>query len=94
MALGLTLGSQSSWVSAVRNVWKIDPAIAVHMSERFNVTALSNEVIRLVRSNTRDVLDVPEALRFLIGEKLDANIKRDLKVRVGYSSSNVCSPLL
>jgi phosphatidylinositol 4-kinase A len=73
---------QSSWPSAVRNVWKIDPAIAVHMSERFNAGTLQTEVTRLVRSNTRDVLDVPEALRFLIGENLDTNIKRDLKVDI------------
>lgn len=71
---------QSSWVSALRNVWKIDPAIAVHMCERFNVPAIQNEVTRLVRSSTRDVLDVPEALYFLIGDKLDPNIRRDLKV--------------
>lgn len=61
-------------------MWKIDPAIAVALSERFNVGALQHEVTRLVRSNTREILDCPEALRFLIGDKFDANIKRDIKV--------------
>lgn len=71
---------QTSWVSALRTVWKIDPAIAVALSERFNVGALQHEVTRLVRSNTREILDCPEALRFLIGDKFDANMKRDIKV--------------
>ncbi|EKM55298.1 uncharacterized protein PHACADRAFT_255820 [Phanerochaete carnosa HHB-10118-sp] len=69
----------SLWVNTIRNVWKIDPAIAVHMNERFNIAALNNETTRLVRSNTRDVLDVPEALLFLIGDRLDVSIQRDLK---------------
>ena len=75
---------QSSWASAVRNVWKVDPAIAVYMSERFNAPALHGEVTRLVRSNTRDILDVAEALPFLIGDKLDGNVQRDLKVDMNY----------
>lgn len=50
------------------------------MSERFHVAIVQNEVTRLVRSNTREVLDCAEALRFLIGDKLDVNMKRDIKV--------------
>lgn len=34
----------------------------------------------MVRSSTLDVLDTPEALRFLIGDRLDHTIRRDLKV--------------
>ncbi|KAI0818966.1 atypical/PIKK/PI4K protein kinase [Irpex lacteus] len=52
-----------TWTGTVRRVWSIDPAIAVNMAERFHTAAVQNEVTRLVRSNTRDVLDVPEALR-------------------------------
>ncbi|KIP08776.1 hypothetical protein PHLGIDRAFT_29437 [Phlebiopsis gigantea 11061_1 CR5-6] len=69
----------SSWISALRTVWKIDPAIAVAMSERFNVATLNSEVTRLVRSNTREILDCPEALRFLIGDRLDQSVNRDIK---------------
>lgn len=50
------------------------------MSERFNVATLNSEVTRLVRSNTREILDCPEALRFLIGDRLDQSVKRDIKV--------------
>lgn len=57
------------------------------MAERFNVASLHNEVTRLVRSNTREILDCPEALRFLIGDKLDAGVKRDIKVLLGYTQS-------
>ncbi|KAI0934808.1 hypothetical protein AcW1_006214 [Taiwanofungus camphoratus] len=70
---------ESSWISAVRRAWELDPAIAVHLAERFHHPAIHNEVGRLVRSSTLDVLDIPEALHFLVGEKLDRNVQRDLK---------------
>ncbi|KAI0647399.1 atypical/PIKK/PI4K protein kinase [Trametes meyenii] len=69
----------SIWTGAVRRVWDIDPAIAVYFAERFNYPTVQNEVGRLVRSSTPEVLDVPEALRFLVGEKLDINVQRDLR---------------
>ena len=42
---------------------------------------LEAEVARLVRSNLLACADVPDALNFLIGDKLDPAIRRDLKVR-------------
>ncbi|KAI0086351.1 atypical/PIKK/PI4K protein kinase [Irpex rosettiformis] len=68
-----------SWADTIRQVWRVDPAIAVNMAERFHSATVQNEVTRLVRSNTREVLDVPEALQFLIGERLDQGVRRDLK---------------
>lgn len=73
---------QSSWAGVVRTLWKINPAIAVYLSERFKTPIVQQEVGKLVRSTTLDVLDTPEALRFLIGDKLDPHIRRDLKVIV------------
>ncbi|KZT09606.1 atypical/PIKK/PI4K protein kinase [Laetiporus sulphureus 93-53] len=69
----------SSWVRTIRMAWDIDPAIAIFLAERFNHAVVDSEVAQLVRSNTLDVLHVPEALRFLFGEKLDQNVQRDLK---------------
>ena len=66
----------------VRQVWRIDPAIAVNMAERFHSPSVQSDVTRLVRSNTPEVLDVPEALRFLIGDTLNFGMRRDLKVRL------------
>lgn len=71
---------QSTWISTVRKVWEIDPAIAVFLTERFHNQTVHAEVGRLVRSGTHDVLHVPEALPFLVGDKLDQTIRRDLKV--------------
>lgn len=67
-------------MSIVRKAWKVDPAIAVSLTERFNIPIIHIEVGKLVRSNIRDVLGVPEALRFLVGERLDSSLRRDLKV--------------
>ncbi|KAL1947994.1 hypothetical protein VTO73DRAFT_13718 [Trametes versicolor] len=69
----------SSWTAAVRKTWEIDPAITIYFAERFNYPAVQSEVARLVRSSTPDVLDVPEALHFLVGEKLDLGVQRDLR---------------
>ncbi|KAI0046132.1 atypical/PIKK/PI4K protein kinase [Auriscalpium vulgare] len=69
----------STWMSAIRTVWEIDPAIAVHFTERFKHPIVASEVGRSVRSNPKDVLHVPEALRFLLGSKLDLHVRRDLK---------------
>jgi phosphatidylinositol 4-kinase A len=66
-----------AWISAVRAAWNINPAIAVYLTERTKNVAVHNEVAKLVRSNPRDVLDVPEALRFVLG---NASVRRDLKV--------------
>lgn len=35
----------------------------------------------LVRSSTLDAVQYPEALRYLVGDKLDQTLRRDLKVR-------------
>ena len=51
------------------------------MAERFKQPAVRNEVVRLVRSSTRDVMDVAEAVPYLIGDNLDVtNARRDLRV--------------
>lgn len=71
---------QSLWKGTVRAAWEIDPAIAIFLTERFNHLTVSQEVERLVRSNTRDIIGLPEALRFLVGEKLDHAVQRDLRV--------------
>ena len=59
----------------MRRTWDIDPAIAVYLAERFNHPAVHSAIGSLVRSTTQDVLDVPEALRFLVGDKLDTSVQ-------------------
>ena len=43
--------------------------------------ALEAEVARLVRSNPLACVDIPDALNFLVGDRLDLAVRRDLKVR-------------
>ncbi|KAH9945818.1 atypical/PIKK/PI4K protein kinase [Epithele typhae] len=76
----------NTWTSTVRRTWEIDPAIAVHMAERFNHPAVQSAVGSLVRSATPEVLDVPEGLRFLVGEKLDTGVQRDLRYLLLWAS--------
>ncbi|EMD38197.1 hypothetical protein CERSUDRAFT_113350 [Gelatoporia subvermispora B] len=69
----------SAWISTVRKVWDIDPAIAVFLAERFHHPSIQAEVGRLVRSSPHSALQIPEALHFLVGDKLDTAVRRDLK---------------
>lgn len=71
---------ETSWLEIVRTVWQINPGIAVHLTERFKIGSIRYEVGKLVRSNTLAVLDIPEALPLLLGERLDPHIHRDLKL--------------
>jgi phosphatidylinositol 4-kinase len=65
------------WTTAARTAWQIDPAIAIHLTERTKSAFVHQEIRRLVRSSARESMDVPEALRFLID---DTQKRRDLKV--------------
>ncbi|KAJ4475685.1 hypothetical protein J3R30DRAFT_3735539 [Lentinula aciculospora] len=72
---------ESSWPALIRTLWQINPAISVHLTERFKLNVIRSEVTKLVRSSTPDVLDVPEALDFLLGEGMElAAVRRDLKL--------------
>jgi phosphatidylinositol 4-kinase len=64
----------------ITTAWKVDPAIAVHLSDRFKHPVIDAEVGKWVRSNTRCVVGVPDALKYLVGDQLDSSVHRDLKV--------------
>ncbi|KAF9475060.1 hypothetical protein BDN70DRAFT_996680 [Pholiota conissans] len=70
---------EASWPSVIRNLWHIDPAIVIHLTERFKNSTIRYEVSRLVRSNPVHVLDIPDALSFFLGDKLDPHIRKNLK---------------
>jgi phosphatidylinositol 4-kinase A len=78
--VGITF-AENSWPVLIRTLWQINPAIAVHTAERFKLHVIRGEVTKLVRSSTPDVLDIPEALNFLLGEGMDlVSARRDLKL--------------
>lgn len=70
----------ATWLGIIRTVWNVDPAIAVFLTERFKLPLLRNEVGRLVRSSPKDVLAIPEAVHFFLGDRFDPYVRRDLKV--------------
>ncbi|KAG7448129.1 uncharacterized protein BT62DRAFT_930208 [Guyanagaster necrorhizus] len=69
----------NAWVQILRTTWRIDPAIPVYMTERFKLPILRSEVGKLVKSNTIEVLDIPEALHFLVENRVDPAVRRDLR---------------
>lgn len=69
-----------SWKEIVRFAWELSPRLAVQMNERFVQPIVHRELHRLIANNTLDVVDVPEALVILLGDRLLPNAKLDLKV--------------
>ncbi|KAG9226590.1 hypothetical protein CCMSSC00406_0006185 [Pleurotus cornucopiae] len=67
------------WPNMIRTMWQIDPALVVHLPDRFKSPLVRQEVVKMIRSSPLDVLDTPEALLFLVGERLEVGIQRDFK---------------
>lgn len=75
-----SLTLQDEWAKLVQRAWRIMPGMAVHMGERFKNAGVQAELTRLVRNDPKAVIGVPEALHFLLGEKLEAASRPALKV--------------
>ncbi|TFK30200.1 atypical/PIKK/PI4K protein kinase [Coprinopsis marcescibilis] len=70
---------ESSWPGIMRTVWQINPAVAVFCLERFRHATIRYELAKLLRSGAGSILDVPDALPLLLGDRLDPNMRRDIK---------------
>lgn len=76
----MTFGrGQDSWKEIVRFAWEVSPRLAVQMNARFVQPVVHRELHHLIANNTLDVVDVPEALVILLGDRLLPNAKLDLK---------------
>jgi phosphatidylinositol 4-kinase len=64
--------------------WTIDPAVAVHLAERFKQFIVRSEVAKHIKADPKAALDVPEALSFLLGDRLDSSVRKCLKVGYVY----------
>ncbi|KAK2466764.1 hypothetical protein APHAL10511_001022 [Amanita phalloides] len=72
--------TESTWANIVHSVWNVNATAAIQLAERFKNVIARNEVIKLIRSNTLQVIDAPEALPFLFGDRVDAHNLIDLKL--------------
>jgi hypothetical protein len=73
---------QDVWAKLVRKAWTLAPAIAIHMGERFKVPAVQAEITRLVKLSPKSVVDVPEALQYLLGLELQRDALSAIRVSV------------
>lgn len=64
----------------VRKAWTLDPAIAVHMGERFKIPVVQTEIARLVKLSPKSVVEVPEALQYLLGLELQRDALPAIRV--------------
>ncbi|CDZ97121.1 phosphatidylinositol 4-kinase [Phaffia rhodozyma] len=68
-----------TWPHLVKTAWGISPAVAVHMAERFKNPIVITEVSALIRSRPKEAIDVPEALHFLLGNRLERTTRKGLQ---------------
>src|SRR5579859_2409316 len=52
---------ETSWPTAVRVAWNVDPYLAVNLSERFVSVAMMKDIRRLIMANPEDVIESPLA---------------------------------
>jgi phosphatidylinositol 4-kinase A len=71
---------EGAWPSVVRSAWKLDPVLAVHMSQRFASPSLQKEVRRLIVANPEDVITCPVAAQIMLGDTLSSDLQFQLKV--------------
>jgi len=65
----LMKSSDKMWRESVRLAWEINPILAVHLPQRLKSSeksVVSEEVSRLVRYWPENVMDIPEALTYLV----------------------------
>ena len=71
---------QDTWLEIIRTAWRVDPTIVVHLPQRFKHATVEREAGRWIRAHSHQVIDCPVALRFVVGDKVDKTLPRDLKV--------------
>ncbi|CAO3637256.1 unnamed protein product [Cunninghamella echinulata] len=74
-----SLVMEDSWKEMVRFAWEVSPRLAVQMDSRFLLPVVHRELHRLIANNSLDVVDIPEALVILLGDRLVPGAKLDLK---------------
>lgn len=83
--------SQEEWTKLIQKAWKLSPPMAIHMGERFKYTVVQAEITRLVRADPKAVIGVPEALHFLLGDRLENASRRALQVYLSLSQPLISS---
>ena len=71
---------ESNWLVVARTAWKLDPYLAVHLSERFISPMMQKEIRRLIMANPEDVIESPVAAQILLGDGLSPDLRSELEV--------------
>ncbi|ORX46095.1 hypothetical protein DM01DRAFT_1339741 [Hesseltinella vesiculosa] len=71
--------TEDAWKEIVRFAWDVSPRLAIQMNSRFVLPVVHRELHRLIANNSLDVVDIPEALVLLLGDRLLPNANLDLK---------------
>lgn len=72
--------SQMTLSNIVKPAWMENPKLAVHLTQRFTSTRLTNDIRWLLLNFPAKGLDVPDALELLLGPEMPSDVSFQLKV--------------
>ncbi|KAI8142097.1 hypothetical protein BJV82DRAFT_617170 [Fennellomyces sp. T-0311] len=73
-----SLTTDDMWKSLIRFAWEVSPKLVIQLNRRFTQPIVYKELHQLIANNTRDAVDIPEALVLLLGDGLQPDAKLDL----------------
>ena len=74
-----------TWPSVVKAAWRVDPYLAVHLSQRFISQSMKREIRRHILASPEDVMECPVAAEILLGDQLSTDLTFQLRVTLIYS---------
>ena len=69
-----------TWPSVVKAAWRVDPYLAVYLSQRFVSQSMKREIRRHVLATPEDVIESPLAAEILLGDHLSTDLTFQLRV--------------
>eukprot|EP01080_Neovahlkampfia_damariscottae_P007605 gene7605-11928_t len=84
---------KNNWVSYVKEAWKFSPRLALELSYHFRFLNVSKELEELVLHNASSLLDIPEAVDYLVTpDNAKKNIK-ELRLLLNWKPTTLANAL-
>lgn len=85
--------SPKQWISHVHTAWAFHPLLAIKMASRFHNDIIREELKRLVRIHAADIVDIPEAVTWLVTPENVQNKIPQLKHLLHWAPSTLTTAL-
>ncbi|KAJ1913145.1 phosphatidylinositol-4- kinase [Mycoemilia scoparia] len=75
--------TDNSWSIMVKNAWAVSPKLALQLPKRFTATAITKQLSQLIHQYPGDLVDEPDALKYLLDHELPTSSFPTLAPGVG-----------